>query len=76
MVNNLKYFFFSFNTIMPRIIPISIKQNVIQDYLKGVARDKVAQNNGIGAGTVSTIVQAMSFDIPDIETQIHREIDI
>ncbi|MDQ4073617.1 MAG: hypothetical protein M3162_04850 [Thermoproteota archaeon] len=53
---------------MPRIIPPSIKIDVIRDYLKAVPRDKIAQDNGIGEGTVSSIVQRMKSEIPDIYT--------
>src|SRR4051812_43982297 len=49
-------------------IPISIRQQVIKQWLQGISRDQIAKNNGIGSGTVSTIIkECKRNDIPDID---------
>ena len=46
----------------------SIKIKVLNEWLKGLPRNKIAENNGIGAGTVTDIhQQARNNDIPDID---------
>jgi hypothetical protein len=47
--------------------PKSIKVNVIKEWLQGIPRNEIANNNGIGAGTVTDIHQrARNNDVPDI----------
>ena len=41
---------------MPRILPYNIKSLVIQKWLSGDARDKIALDLAIGAGTVTNII--------------------
>lgn len=36
-------------------VPKSIKQQIIKHWLQGTSRDQIAKDNGIGAGTVSSI---------------------
>jgi hypothetical protein len=38
-------------------IPRAIKANVIKEWLRGKSRDQIAKQEGIGAGTVSSIIQ-------------------
>ena len=38
-------------------IPRAIKVNVIKEWLRGKSRDQIAKQEGIGAGTVSSIIQ-------------------
>ena len=40
--------------------PYSIKVKVIKDWIQGLSRDKMGQNNGIGAGTVTSIIQQVN----------------
>jgi hypothetical protein len=48
--------------------PPSIKIMVIREWLQGTSRNKIARDNGIGAGTVTDIhQQARNSDIPDID---------
>ena len=48
--------------------PPSIKIKVIREWLQGTSRNKIARDNGIGAGTVTDIhQQARNSDIPDID---------
>ena len=41
---------------MPVAIDPIIKKQVIKQWLSGDSRDKIAADNGIGAGTVSNII--------------------
>ena len=54
---------------MPAKIPESLKSAVIQQWLKGVERDKIALEFGISAGAVTNIVnewrQAIDFPVAD-----------
>ncbi len=48
--------------------PYSIKVKVIKDWIQGLSRDKIGQNNGIGAGTVTSIIQqAAKTNIADMD---------
>ena len=48
--------------------PRSIKTKVLDEWLQGIPRSKIARDNGIGAGTVTAIhQQARDKDIPDID---------
>ncbi len=53
-------------------IPEDIRRNVISEWLRGLSRDEVAKNNGIGAGTVSAIIkEAMQNDSEfDLQRQV------
>jgi hypothetical protein len=53
-------------------IPKDITRNVITEWLRGLSRDQVAKNNGIGAGTVSAIIkEAMQNDSEfDLQRQV------
>ena len=49
-------------------IPTSIKTKVLIEWLQEFTRNKIAENNGIGAGTVTGILQQVrNNDIPDID---------
>ncbi len=52
---------------MKAIIPKSIKQPVIKQWLPGTSRDQIAKDNDIGAGTVSAIIKDAKQEIPDID---------
>jgi hypothetical protein len=46
----------------------SIKTKVLNEWFEGFTRNKIAENNGIGAGTVTGILQqARNNDIPDLD---------
>ena len=47
--------------------PYSIKVKVIKEWIQGLSRDKIGQNNGIGAGTVTSIIQQAKTNIADID---------
>jgi hypothetical protein len=49
-------------------VPQSIKERIIKQWLRGIARDQIAEDNEIGAGTVSAIIKdTKQKDIPDID---------
>jgi hypothetical protein len=47
--------------------PYSIKVKVIKEWIQGLSRDKIGQNNGIGTGTVTSIIQQAKANIADID---------
>ncbi len=49
------------------VIPDSIKNNVIQQWLDGILRDEIATNNGISVGMISTIVNETRSQIRDLD---------
>ena len=49
------------------VIPDSIKNNVIQQWLDGIHRDEIAANNGISVGMVSAIVNEARSQIRDLD---------
>ena len=44
-----------------------IKRRVIQDWLSGEARDKIAADNNIGSGTVSNIVDDFKIGLENLD---------
>jgi len=47
--------------------PYSIKVKVIKEWIQGLSRDKIGQNNGIGAGTVTSIIQQAMANFADMD---------
>jgi chromosome segregation ATPase len=52
---------------MGSAIPYSIKVKVIKEWIQGLSRDKIGQNNGIGTGTVTSIIQQARDNVADID---------
>ena len=54
---------------MPTKLPDNLKSLVIQEWLKGAQRDKIAGDNGLSAGAVTNIVNewrhALGFSATD-----------
>lgn len=54
---------------MPAKLPESLKSGVVQQWLKGLERDKIASEHGLSGGAVTNIVnewrQAMDFPVAD-----------
>src|ERR687887_647990 len=59
---------------MPPAIDTSIKRKVIQQWLAGDSRAKIAIDNNIGEGTVSSIVNYYKIDLDDSEFDSAREL--
>ena len=55
-------------------VPHSVKIQVIKEWLLGITRDKIAQNIGVSAGTVTSIIQNAKIITPDID--LLREIAV
>jgi hypothetical protein len=56
--------------------PHSIKVKVIKEWIQGLSRDKIGQNNGIGAGTVTSIIQQAKTNITDIDLMRELALEI
>ncbi len=48
-------------------IPPTLKKKVIQEWLQAFSRDKIALNNNISSGAVTSIIKQSKGDIPDID---------
>jgi flagellar biosynthesis chaperone FliJ len=48
-------------------IPHKIKVQVLYQWIQGISRDKIAENNDIGRGTVSNIIEQLKTNVPDID---------
>src|SRR5919197_4808813 len=61
---------------MPPPIDESIKRKVIQQWLSGYARPKIAIDNNIGEGTVSGIVSEFKIGLDNSEFDSARELAV
>ena len=59
---------------MPAAIPETIKSKVISQWLLGLKRDSIAQDNNISAGAVSNIANEWSISIGKPEADAFREL--
>ena len=59
---------------MPSAIDSQIKKQVINQWLAGQSRDRIAADNDIGAGTVSNIVNVWKKGIKDSEHESIRDL--
>jgi hypothetical protein len=64
-------------------VPLTIRRQVIKQWLYGHSRDQIAKDNDIGAGTVSAIIKQCSqekreqyFDEADFEFDLIRELAV
>ena len=61
---------------MPAAIDTQVKKQVIKQYLSGDSRDRIAADNGIGAGTVSNIINEWKKGIEDTDYDSLRELAV
>jgi 5'-3' exonuclease len=61
---------------MPATIDPEVKKQVIKEWLSGDSRDKIAADNGIGAGTVSNIIDQWKKEVEDSEYDSLRELTV
>src|SRR5947209_1736078 len=61
---------------MPAAINTQVKKQVIKQYLSGDSRDRIAADNGIGAGTVSNIINELKKGVEDSDYDSVRELAI
>jgi hypothetical protein len=59
---------------MPAPVEASIKTKVIQQWLSGYSRAKIATDNNIGEGTVGSIVNYFKIGLDDSEFDSAREL--
>ena len=52
---------------MSNPIPRQIKVQVLYQWIQGIPRDKIADNNDIGRGTVTNIIEQFKTTVPDID---------
>ena len=61
---------------MPAAIDTQVKKQVIKQYLSGDSRDRIAADNGIGAGTVSNIINELKKGVEDSDYDSVRELAV
>jgi hypothetical protein len=61
---------------MPAPIDDIIKRRVVQKWLSGEARDKIAIDNNLGEGTVSGIVKEFKIGLDHYEFDSARELAV
>jgi hypothetical protein len=61
---------------MPPAIDASIKRRVIQQWINGFPRDKIAADNNIGAGTVTSIVNNYKVGLENLDFDSVRELAV
>ena len=61
---------------MPAAIDRQVKKQVINQWLSGDSRDKIAADNDIGAGTVSNIVNEWKKGVEDSDYDSIRELTV
>jgi hypothetical protein len=59
---------------MPPPIEEIIRRRVIQQWLSGEARDKIAADNNIGSGTVSSIVNNYKIGLDNLDFASFRDL--
>ena len=61
---------------MPAVIDAQVKKQVENQWLAGESRDRIAADNGIGAGTVSIIITEWKKGIKDSDYESIRELAV
>ena len=61
---------------MPAAIDAKVKKQVINQWLSGDSRDRIAADNDIGAGTVSNIINEWKKGLADSEYETIRELAV
>src|SRR3954447_5170670 len=61
---------------MPAAIDEHIRRKVIQQWFNGLPRDKIAAENNIGAGTVSSIVANYKVGLEELDFDSIRQLSL
>ena len=61
---------------MPAAIDTQVKKQVINQWLSGDSRDRIAADNDIGAGTVSNIINDWKKEVEDSQYESIRELAV
>ena len=56
--------------------PRQIKVQVLYQWIQGIARDKIADNNDIGRGTVTNIIKQFKTTVPDLDLMRETSLQI
>jgi hypothetical protein len=57
-------------------IPRQIKVQVLYQWIQGISRDIIAENNDIGRGTVTNIIEQFKTTVPDIDLMRETSLQI
>jgi len=57
-------------------IPRQIKVQVLYQWIQGISRDLIAENNDIGRGTVTNIIEQFKTTVPDIDLMREASLQI
>ena len=52
---------------MPPLTDEKIRENVVREWILGFSRDAIAEHNGIGAGTVSSIIANYKTGLEELD---------
>ena len=61
---------------MPAAIGAQVKKQVIKEWLSGDSRDRIAVDNGIGAGQVSNIINEWKKGVEQSDYDSLRELTV
>jgi hypothetical protein len=61
---------------MPPLTDERTRRNVIRDWLSGFPQDTIAEQNGIGAGTVSSIIASYKVGLAELEFDNLRQLAV
>ena len=61
---------------MPAAIDTQVKKQVINQWLSGDSRDRIAADNGIGTGTVTNIINEWKKGVEDSDYESVRELAV
>ena len=61
---------------MPAAIDKQVKKQVVNQWLSGDSRDRIAADNGIGAGTVTNIINEWKKGVEDSDYESVRELAV
>jgi hypothetical protein len=61
---------------MPPLTDDQTRRNVVRDWILGFPRDTIAEHNGIGAGTVSSIVANHKAGLEEMDFDSIRELAV
>src|SRR5919199_188896 len=61
---------------MPPLTDERIRRNVIRQWLSGIPRDTIAEQNNIGAGTVSSIVASHKIGLEELDFDSIRQLAV
>src|SRR5919199_2097267 len=61
---------------MPPLTDEKIRENVVRGWILGFSRDTIAEHNGIGAGTVSSIIANYKTGLEELDFDSIRQLAV